>query len=146
MGGIFAGWNFRGWNFRGWNFPGTRSTGYLDGRCEISREVPLMPQPHGHFLDRERRADYTPFAGIEQLCMNTSEHVGGGEERRSMLQMWWPVRGWSTPTEWDGKSPHLHPAPPKGGPNPPYFRRPAENTAGSSAASQWGRGAKSGAR
>ena len=36
-------------------------------------------------------------------------------------QMWWPVRGWSTPPEWEGKSPHLHPAPRKGGPNPPFF-------------------------
>ena len=56
-------------------------TGYLDGTCE----VPLMPQPRRHFLDRERRADYTPFAGIEQLRRNTSGHVGGGEERRSIM-------------------------------------------------------------
>ena len=36
-------------------------------------------------------------------------------------QMWWPVHGWSMPPEWEGKSPHLHPAPRKGGPNPPFF-------------------------
>ena len=40
-------------------------------------------------------------------------------------QMWWPVRGWGTPPEREGKSPHHHPAPRKGGPNPPFFRYPS---------------------
>ena len=40
---------------------------------------------------------------------------------RNWASMWWPVRGWSTPPEWEGKSPHLHPAPRKFGPNPPFF-------------------------
>ena len=41
------------------------------------------------------------------------------------LQMWWPVRGWGTPPEREGKSPHHHPAPRKLGPNPQFFRYPA---------------------
>ena len=39
--------------------------------------------------------------------------------------MWWPVRGWDTPPKREGKSPHLYPAPRKGGPNPPFYRYPA---------------------
>ena len=73
----------------------------------------------------------------------------GDEELGIELQMWWPVRGWSTPPEWEGKSPHLHPAPRKLDPNPPFFgaQPPAPGRlAGSSAAPQWGRGAKSGAQ
>ena len=57
------------------------------------------------------------------------------EERGSMLQMWWPVRSWNTPPEWEGKSPHLHPAPPKGGPKfgvflAPLLRPPAGSLVG----------------
>ena len=73
----------------------------------------------------------------------------GYEELGIELQMWCPVRGWSTTLEWEGKSPHLHPAPRKLGPNPPFFgaQPPAPGRlAGSSAAPQWGRGAKSGAQ
>ena len=53
-------------------------------------------------------------------------HVAKATKKRVfILQMWWPVRGWGTPPESKGKSPHLYPAHRKGGPNAPLFRYPA---------------------
>ena len=57
---------------------------------------------------------------------SSTGHVAKATRKRVfILQMWWPVRGWGTPPEREGKSPHLYPAHRKGGPNAPLFRYPA---------------------
>ena len=66
---------------------------------------------------------------FNQLCYVLSiplwKLVFYGGDQRHMLQMWWPVRGWGTPLEREGKSPHLYPALRKGGPNPLFFSVPS---------------------